>query len=132
MKNKELAFRLILVGSALALVIVVIVALGVLKDPGAAPSGPLETGAATGLVFLLVSIGVVGRKAKAYGRDFVALAENPREYARALAELGAAPLQSLIVYLVLTLLYVGAVALAGTAAGMPQGDRAAETLFLVS
>ena len=132
MKSKPLAFRLILLCSSLAFVGIVVGALSALKDAAAPLWGPLVVGGLGGLVFIAVSMVALGRKARAFEADFAALQERPVEYEGALAALGAAPLESLIIYLVLSLAYVGGLALAGDAAGMPKVDRGASILFLAS
>jgi len=132
MKNKQLAFGLIVAGSALAFVATVCVSLLALKDQAVVSTGPLEVGGAAGLVFVAAALILVGRKSGAFAKDFAALAEESAEYGKSLADIGAAPLSSMILYLLLALAYLVAVAIAGNAAGMPSGDRSAEMLFLAS
>ncbi|HUX41530.1 MAG TPA: methyl-accepting chemotaxis protein [Rectinemataceae bacterium] len=132
MKSKPLAYRLILAGSGLALVALVCFSLLSFRAPEAEAWGPLMIGGVGGLFFLIFAMALLGRKAPVYGADFVALEKKPAEYEQALASLGATPLDSLIIYLLLGLAYVGGVSLAGDTAGMPKSDRAALILFLVS
>ena len=132
MKNKNLAFKLILAWSALAFVAAMCLVLVALRDPSVGIAGPLGAGGGLGLIFFVLAMVVVGRKGRAYESDFGGLVAKPAEYERALAIVGAAPLASLIIYLVFAWLYVGGLALAGDFAGIPRADRAAELIFLTS
>lgn len=123
MKNKSLAFRLILGSSAIVHVAVITATMVVLRDPSAEPASAIVWGLAGGAVFFALVMAIIGRKARFYAVDYVELSARPADYGKELAEFGAAPLASLILYLIISLVYLGTIAFAGPAAGIQSADR---------
>ncbi|HTX74460.1 MAG TPA: methyl-accepting chemotaxis protein [Rectinemataceae bacterium] len=144
MKNKALAFRIILMGSSLAFCVVFAACIVGFSGLGAgfslsaaAAELPIFGGAA--LLFCGITLVVVGRLAHCYHADFPSLqpvvGEAGRaspEYRSALAELGAAPLKALISYLLIAGAFVLGIFLIPGAPGAAVQSRGATLSFVMS
>jgi len=139
MKNKALAFRLILIVSSLAFSAAVVACIFLFGDRGGDLRLPLLTSAGSALAFVLVALLCVGVFARPYRLDFGTLQDAQPDgsasaalgYPASLASIGGAPLKALIVYLLLAALFVlGIMFIPGAPGASLQARGAVFSFFL--
>ena len=102
------------------------------RAPGASPLAPLPSVLGFGLAFAFLCLLVVGRFARNFGYDFSAHEKEGAPYKAALKRLGSTPILGLAVFIILSLVYLGALALSADSIGLQTQNRGPFFLFLLS
>ncbi len=134
MKNKPRAYRLIILAAALAFVAFASVFLVAMRDAAVSPVALVLPLAVAGSAFLLGALFAVGSLGRNFATPLTTLAQgdDAEPYERALAALGASPLNGLIRFMLLVLAYLAAIGLGGGAFGLSRELAGAAHLFLLS
>ena len=132
MIQRSIAFRVIVAAAGIAFVALVAAAIAIYRDPSVAlPAAPEAIGI-PGILFIIISSIVVGRKARIYTIDFAASQSKPERFKAAVKSLGGLPLSSLILFMLCIGVYIVVLSLLGNAMGLRQTGRAPFFLFLIS
>ena len=132
MKNKGIAFRVILIAAGFALVVLIAFNVGFCRDGSYPASVFLVPVGMSGLVFLVVSSLVLGRSAKVFACDIAALEDDEKAYRQALAALGHGPLKSLIGFFLMATLFVAVLPVLGDRIGLRKETVVPFSLFNLS
>jgi methyl-accepting chemotaxis protein len=132
MNRKAFAFRAIVAAAGIVYVAIVTAAFIFFRDPGQEISRPIAGVVLGGLVFILASSLVVGGAARAFRFDFSSQQEDPDAYRAAIDIIGAAPLKSLIRFILFILAYLAVLFALGNSIGLQAASRLPLFLFVFS
>ncbi len=132
MRSKSMSFRVILGAASLAYVGAVAASCVFYRAEGVPASQPLRLVLVTGAVLLFACVLIVGRNAKEYSIDFQALGNDIGAIGKGLEKVGATPLKSLAMNLVLASIYLAVIISMNKALGLRQMSMAALFCYLLS
>ncbi len=132
MKKHGLMFRLNVLLPSLALAAAVLGVYYLFRRPDVPAARMLSVCGGSGVLFILASIFLVGAGGKHFAADFAALQGEEESYEKALERLGGAPLLSMIKYLLLSLVYLGALGVFAGGFLLRSGTGGLVTMFLTA
>jgi methyl-accepting chemotaxis protein len=132
MNRRTLSFRTIVASAGTIFAATVAAAFALYREPSTAAPGALARALAAGALFALASSLLVGRLAKVYRVDLHALQDEQASYKPALLALGGLPLKALTSFLLVAVVFLGALYPASGLLGLKADVRAPVFLFLLS
>ncbi len=132
MKSRAFLFRLIVLLGSAAYAAISAAVLDLAKSAEASSWKVLALSALAGLVFISACCLVLGRFAKVYKTNYSTLQTDPPAFKPALAELGATPLRSLMLFVGMTIAFITAILMIGGSIGLRQEWRMPLFVFLFS
>jgi methyl-accepting chemotaxis protein len=101
-------------------------------DPATPISRPLGLAGGLGVLFAILNLLLVGKRAKTFNYDFAASQGKHDEYKSALVELGNTPLKSLVLSFLCIAAYSGAICLMAGSVGLGAVNRTILFIYMLS